>query len=149
MVSAHPLGRELTFEELESFQFQFGFFPKHSVQIPLPNALLFSPPYGKVSIPISLFEVGLCLPTMDFFNLIIHEYGFSVTKQTLVSINEIVGYKLLYHALFHQSTVPAFKYFFNASTHSGTQNLSRRRGVPTLIQDKKNPKRTGRRSFYW
>ena len=98
---------------------------------------LYIPPEGKVGILIALFEAGLRLPTTNFFNLIIHEYGFSVRELTLISINKVVGFELLCRALGCQPTVPAFKYFFNASTQSGTRTLSRRQGVPTLTHDKK------------
>ncbi|CAI9283956.1 unnamed protein product [Lactuca saligna] len=125
MATARSLVRYHTTKELESFMFSIGFVPDHGIQIPLPDASLYSTPEGKVGIPITLFEAGLRSPTTDFFNLIIREYGFSVREMTLIAINKIVGFELLYRALGHQPTVPAFRYFFNASTQSGTRTLSR------------------------
>ncbi|CAI9278323.1 unnamed protein product [Lactuca saligna] len=79
---------------------------------------MYSPPEGKFSIPITLFEVGMCLPTTDFFNMIIWEYEFSAVFPTILTL----------------------KHFFNTSTQSGTRTLSRCQGVPTLIHDKKSKK---------
>ena len=76
MATSHSLGRNLTAEKWESFQFWFRFVPENGVQIHLPDASLYSPPEDKFGIPIALFEVGLLLPTTDFFNLIIQEYKF-------------------------------------------------------------------------
>ncbi|CAI9263906.1 unnamed protein product [Lactuca saligna] len=126
LASAHPLGRELTAEEWESFQLRFGFVSEHGVQIPFPDASLYSPPEGKVSTLIALFEAGLCFPIMDFFNLSIREYGLSVMELTPITIYKIVGFELLCRALGHHQTVLMFKHFFNASNQSGTWNFSLR-----------------------
>ncbi|CAI9290773.1 unnamed protein product [Lactuca saligna] len=116
MDATRSLGRDLTFEEWEYFEFRFGFIPEHNVQIPLPDASLYSPPKGKNGIPIALFDVGLRLTTIDFFNQIIREYRFSVRDLTHIAINKIVGFDLLCRALGRLPTVPNFKHFFNAST---------------------------------
>ncbi|CAI9267762.1 unnamed protein product [Lactuca saligna] len=75
------LGRDLTTEEWESFEFRFGFVPEHGVQIPIPDASLYNPPEGKGGIPVALFEAVLHFPTTNFFNLIIHEYGFTINGE--------------------------------------------------------------------
>ncbi|CAI9281582.1 unnamed protein product [Lactuca saligna] len=126
MGTSHSLGRNFTAEEWKYFQFQFRFVPEHGVQIPLPDATLYSPPEGKVGIPITLLDVGLRLPTTDFFNLIIREYGFLVRELTPIAINKIVGFELLFRALGCLATIPAFKHFFNATTYLRTRTLSRR-----------------------
>ncbi|CAI9297693.1 unnamed protein product [Lactuca saligna] len=118
------------------------------VQLPLPDASVYSPSEGKVSIPIALSEAGLHLPTTYFFNLIIQEYGFSVRGPTPITINKIMGFELLYHALGRLPTVLAFKYFFNASTQSGTHTISYKRGVHTLIHDK-NYNKNWQEKFLW
>ncbi|CAI9289784.1 unnamed protein product [Lactuca saligna] len=135
MASDHPSGRDLTAEEWESFQFRFGLISEQGVQIPLPDASLYSPPDGKVGILIALSEAGLRLPTIDFFNLIICEYGFFVRELTPIAI---LGFELLCRALGRQPTVPTFKNSFNASTQSGTWTLSCRTKayvdhIPTLF----------------
>ncbi|CAI9262445.1 unnamed protein product [Lactuca saligna] len=140
MAVARSLGRDLTTEEWESSEFRFGFIPKHRVQIPLPDASLYSPPKGKVDIPIALFKAGLHFPTTNFFNLIIREYVFSVRELTPITINKIVGFELIHRALGRLPTVLTFKHFFNASTQSGTRTLSHQQGVLTLIHDKKSKK---------
>ncbi|CAI9261762.1 unnamed protein product [Lactuca saligna] len=86
---------------------------------PLPDASLYSPPKGKVDNPITLFEAGLFLPTTDFFNLIIWEYEFSVRELSPIAINKIV-----------------------------VRTLSRRRGIPTFIHDKKS-KNNWLEKFLW
>ncbi|CAI9297291.1 unnamed protein product [Lactuca saligna] len=121
---------------------------EQGVQIPLPDASLYSPPKGKVIILIALFEAGLRFPTTYFFNLIIREYGFSVRELTPIAIKTIMGFELLCHALSLLPTVPTFKYFFNASTQSRTWTLSRRWGLPTLIHDKKS-KKIWHEKFLW
>ncbi|CAI9267942.1 unnamed protein product [Lactuca saligna] len=78
MASSHSLGRNLTAEEYESFQFRFGFVPEHDVQIPLSDVSPYSPPEGKFEILIVLFEIDLSFPTTEFFNLNIRENEFSV-----------------------------------------------------------------------
>ncbi|CAI9275930.1 unnamed protein product [Lactuca saligna] len=108
IATAHSLGRDHTTEEWESFQFRFGFVLEHGVQIPFLDASLYNPPEGKVSILIALFEAGLRLPTIDFFNLIIHECGFFVRDLTPIAINKIMGFELLCRALGRLPTVPAF-----------------------------------------
>ncbi|CAI9299511.1 unnamed protein product [Lactuca saligna] len=109
---------------------------------------LYSPLEVKVEIPIALFEAGLHLPTTNFFNLIISEYGFSVRELTPIAINNIVGLELLYRAPRRQPIFPTFKHFFNASTQSGTQTLSRQWGVLTLIHDQKF-KKSWQEKFLW
>ncbi|CAI9262989.1 unnamed protein product [Lactuca saligna] len=140
MATSHFLGRNITVEEWESIQFQFRVVPEHRVQIPFLDASLYSPPKDKFRIPIALFEAGLCLPTTDLFNLIIREYGFSVRELTPIAINKIVDFELLFRVVDRLPTIPAFKHFFNASTHSRTQTLSRRWEVPILIHDNKSKK---------
>ncbi|CAI9285315.1 unnamed protein product [Lactuca saligna] len=139
---------DLIVEEWESFQFRFGFVAEYGVQIPLSDASLYSPPEGKFGIPIALFKAGICLPTTNFFNLIIREYGFSVREMTLISMNKIVGFELLCRALGRLPTILAFKYFFNASTQLETRTLSRRPGVLTLVHDKKS-KKNWHEKFLW
>ncbi|CAI9263255.1 unnamed protein product [Lactuca saligna] len=86
------------------------FFSKHGVQIPLPEASLYSPPKGIFVIPITLFEAAKRLPSTDFFNLIIWEYRFSVRELTAIAINKIVGFELICRALGGLPNVPAFNY---------------------------------------
>ena len=116
MATTCALGTDLITEEWESFVFRFGFVAEHGVQIPLPYASHYSLPKGKVSIPIALFEAGLCLPTIDFFNLMIREYEFLVRELTPITINKIVDFELLYRALGRLPTILDFKHIFNAST---------------------------------
>ena len=66
MATARPFGRELTVEECESFQFQFGFVPERGFQIPLPNASLYSPPEVKVGILIACSRRAYVSPLQTF-----------------------------------------------------------------------------------
>ena len=87
------------------------------------------------------------MPTTAFFNLIIHEYGFSMRELTPIAINKIVGFELLYHSLGHQPTVPGFKHFFSMLPPSlGLEPfLVGEESLPSFMI--KNPRRIGRRSF--
>ncbi|CAI9281482.1 unnamed protein product [Lactuca saligna] len=88
------------------------------------------------------------LPTTDFFNRIIREYGYSLRELARIAINKIMGFEALFRILCYFTTVSTFKYFFNASTQSGTRTLSHRRGVPTLIHDKRF-KKNWQDKFLW
>ncbi|CAI9300453.1 unnamed protein product [Lactuca saligna] len=67
MAATRSLGRDITTEEWESFEFQFGLVPEHIVQTPLPDSSLYSPSEGKFDIPIALFEaVGDSNPLSNF-----------------------------------------------------------------------------------
>ncbi|CAI9259200.1 unnamed protein product [Lactuca saligna] len=112
------------------------------------NLNVVDPSKGRVEISITLFVVGLRLPTTYFFKLDIREYGFFVRELTPIAINKKVGFKLLCRARGHQLTVLVFKHFFNASTQSGTRTISCWRGVPTLIHDQKS-KKNWKEKFLW
>ncbi|CAH1416228.1 unnamed protein product [Lactuca virosa] len=132
MGTTRSLGRDLTTEEWESFEFRFRFVPEHGVQIPLLDASLYSPPEGKVGIPIALFEAGLRFPTTNLFNLIVREYGFSMRELTPIAINKIVCFELLCRALYKSplfsgfimktKTLPTFPSYFSMGT---TRSLGR------------------------
>lgn len=120
MATSRTLGRNLTAEKWESFQFRIRFVFYHGVQIPLPDASLYNPPECKVGIPIALIKQVCALLTTDFFNLIIREYEFSVRELTPIGINKIVSFEFICRVLGHLPVVPVFKHFLNASTNSGT-----------------------------
>ncbi|CAI9280829.1 unnamed protein product [Lactuca saligna] len=148
MATARTLGRDLTTKERECFEFRFGFIPEHGVQISFPIASLYSPPEGKFGIPIALFEAHLHFSYHRFLQL--YNPGIRVFSKGVepYRYKQYSLFEILCHALGHFPTVLAFKHFFNASTQLGTRTLSRHRGVPTLIHDKKY-KKNCKDKFLW
>ena len=63
------------------------------------GATICQPPEGKVGVLIMIFEAGLWPPTTDFFDEIMHLYGFSVNDLTPNVINKIVGFEFGCRAL--------------------------------------------------
>lgn len=66
------------------------------MEYPRKGDIITHPPEGKVEVPIPIFEVGLQLPMTDFFDDVIHQYGFSVNDLTPNVVNKIVSFKMEY-----------------------------------------------------
>ena len=121
--------RVLTEEEFKLLQGRFGFLPEHGVMI-LDKGVL-----------ILLFEAGLSLPTSNFCDMIVHNYGFSIKELTPSAANKIVGFELIFRSL---GCIPAFwvfSYFFCSTTNSGVRTLAKRRGIRQLISEQDSPKK--------
>lgn len=110
--------------EFYSLQARFGFLPKHGAQYPPRGVHLSHSSEGKVGVTIPTFDVGLQLPTIEFFDEIMSQYGFSIDDMTPNVINKIVGFEMACRTL---GVVPQFwdfKYFFNSSTQSSVHMFS-------------------------
>ena len=105
--------------EFNTLQERFGFLPEHDMDYPRKGAIISHPPEEKVGVPILIFEAGLRLPTTDFFEEIMRQYGFHVDGLTSNPVNMIVGFELVFQALGVLPQLWAFKAFFNSSTQSG------------------------------
>lgn len=92
-------------EEFQFLQDRFGFLPKHDVLIPTKGASMYDLRQEKVGVRIPLFDAGLCLPTSDFFNMIVDHYGHSIDELTSSVVNEIVCFELIFQSLDY---VPSF-----------------------------------------
>ncbi|CAI9272063.1 unnamed protein product [Lactuca saligna] len=64
--------------------------------IPAKGASIYNCPQGIVGVSIPLFEAGLRLPTSNFFDMIVHHYGFSVDELTPNAVNKIVCFELIF-----------------------------------------------------
>lgn len=85
----------------------------------------------------SIFDTGIRLSISDFFDEVMHEYGFSVDDLTPNGINKIFGFKLAYRALGVLSQFWVFQAFFNSSTKSGMLAFSQWRNTHAFIVNQK------------
>lgn len=111
------------------------------MEYPRKGITISDPPEGKVLVPILIFKVGMRLPTMDFFDEIVCQYGFREDGLTLNAVNRIVGFELVCRDLGVLLQFQNFKDFFNSSTQSGVCTFSQRRGVNAFIINQKSPKK--------
>lgn len=81
---------------------------------------------GKVKVLISFFEDGLSLPTTEFLNELMRQYGFHIDDLTPNTFNKIVGLELVYWTLGVLPQFWEFKAFFNSSTQSGAWTFPQR-----------------------
>lgn len=81
----------------------------------------------------SIFEAVLRLLISDFFDEVMHEYGFSVDDLTPNTVNKIVGFELNCQALGILPQLRDFQTFFNSSTQSGVHTFSQRQNNHAFI----------------
>lgn len=92
-MAAPIIGIKPTPQQFESLHAHFGFLPEHGA-IYLKGAHISWALEGKVGIVIPIFEVGLHLPTINFFNVIMRQYGFFVDNLSPNTVNKIVGFEM-------------------------------------------------------
>ncbi|CAI9283792.1 unnamed protein product [Lactuca saligna] len=92
-------GIVLNVEEFQLLQDRFGFLLEHGVMISAKGLLIHDCPQGKVGVLIPLFEEVLRLPTSNFFNMIVDQYGFSIDELTPSTVNKIVDFELICRSL--------------------------------------------------
>lgn len=98
---------------------------------------------SKVEVPVLIFKVGLRLPTNDFFDEIMCQYGFFMDDLTPKDMNNIVGFELPCQTLGVLPHIWAFKAYFNSSMQSGVHTFSQRRNIHTFIINQKAPEKNG------
>lgn len=124
-----------TAEEFQLLQVRFGFLSEHGVMILEKGMPIHDCPQGMVGVTIPLFEPRLCLPTSNFFNMIVDHYGFSVDELTPSAINKIVYFELICLSLGCIPTFRVFSPFFFSTTNSSVRTFAKRRGIHQLISE--------------